>query len=85
MKQFEYEMRNKRTGRIEHARATAKTKEIARAQIVLMYGTQFEVMGLFSDINPPHYILGEIDCSEFPETDTEWLFNQANEIEGVTA
>ena len=77
MKQFEFEITNKKSGRVEHARATARTEAIARAQIVLAYAAQFEVMGLCSDVNPPHYILGEIDCSEFPETETEWLISKA--------
>lgn len=81
MKQYEYEMTNKRTKRIEHKRATATSPAIARAQIVLMYGTQFDVADLFCDINPPHYILGEIDCSTFPATDTDWLMKQAATIE----
>lgn len=85
MKQYEFEMTNKCTGRIEHARATAATPEIARAQIVLMYGQQFAVNELFSDVNPAHYILGEIDCSGFPLSDLPWLMREAAAVEGVTA
>lgn len=85
MKQFEFEMINKKTGRVEHKRATAATAEIARAQIVLMYGQQFDVMGLHSDVNPPHYILGEIDCSDFPLSDLPWLIREAAAVEGMTA
>lgn len=85
MKQYEFEMTNKRTGRVEHARATAKTEAIARAQIVIAYGVQFDVMGLCSDINPPHYVLGEIDCSTCDPILTDWLMAKANEIERVTA
>ena len=81
MRQYEFEISNRRTKRIEHARATARTAAIARAQIVLMYGAQFEVMTLCSDINPPHHTLGEIDCSGFIETESAWLFDQANQIE----
>jgi hypothetical protein len=84
MKQYEFEMINKRsTGRrVEHARATASTADIARAQIVLMYGQQFEVMSLYRDINPPHHVLGEIDCSDFPLSDLAWLEREAAAIEG---
>jgi hypothetical protein len=86
MKQYQFEMINKGAGRrVEHARATAATPEIARAQIVLMYGSQFTVAGLFSDINPPHRVIGEIDCSDFPQSDFVWLEREANKIEGVTA
>lgn len=81
MKQYEYNMTNKRTGRTEHARATAANAVIAHAQIVLMYGQQFEICELYSDINPPHYIAGEIDCSDFPVTDTAWLIDQADKIQ----
>lgn len=85
MKQFEFQLINKKTQRVEHARATAATPEIARSQIVLMYGHQFDVAGLFSDVNPPHYVLGEIDCADFPLSDLPWLICEAAAIEGVTA
>lgn len=86
MKQYEFEMTNKRTGRIEHARATAATAEIARAQIVLMYGLQFDVAGLFCDVNPPHHTVGEINCEDFPagELPLLWLTREAAAIEGAT-
>jgi hypothetical protein len=84
MNQYHFEIIDKKTGRVEHARATAKTDAIARAQIVLMYGSQFTVAGLFSDVRPAHQVVGEIDCSDFPPADTEWLMNQAAMIEGVT-
>ena len=85
MKHFEFEMINKRTQRVEHARATAATPEIARAQVVLMYGRQFDVMNLYSDVNPPHYILGEIDCSGFPLSDLPWLMREAAAVERGTS
>ena len=73
MKQYEYQMFNKKNGRLEYARATAKNQKIARLQILLIYGEQFDVMDLCSDVNPPHAIAGEIDCRYFPETDMQWL------------
>ena len=76
MKQYEYQLINKTSGRVEHVRATAKTADIARLQIVLMYGRQFEVLDLYSNINPPHHVLGEIDCSDFPDSDIQWLINE---------
>jgi hypothetical protein len=85
MKQYEFQMIDKRSARAEHARATAATAAIARAQIVLAYGQQFDVMDLYSDINPAHYILGEIDCSDFPLTDLPWLEREAAAIEEVQA
>jgi len=81
MKQYEYQLINKQSDRVEFARATAKTPTIARNQIVLTYGQQFEVLGLYSNINPPHHVLGEIDCSDFPDSDIEWLAGEAAKIE----
>jgi hypothetical protein len=81
--QYEYTLKNKSTGRIEHARATAANAVIAHAQIVLMYGRQFDVAELHSEKNPPHHVLGEIDCSDFPVSDTAWLINQAVKIQGA--
>jgi hypothetical protein len=85
MRQYEYQLINKQSGRVEHARATAKTPTIARDQIVLMYGQQFEVLQSYSNINPPHRVLGEIDCSDFPESDVQWLASEAAKIERATA
>jgi hypothetical protein len=81
MRQFEFEMINKRTNRVEHVRATAQSETIARAQIVIAYGMQFDVMGFCSDINPPHHVLGEIDCSTCDPITTDYLINKANAIE----
>ena len=81
MKQYEYSMTEKRTGRTEHARATAANAVIAHAQIVLMYGSQFVIAELHSAARPPHHTLGEIDCSDFPVTDTAWLIDQADKIQ----
>jgi hypothetical protein len=85
MKQYEYQITRKATGRIEWARATAVSPDIARAQIVLMYGSQFDVADLYSDINPPHRILGEIDCSDFPMSDFAWLMREAKREESLLA
>jgi hypothetical protein len=85
MKQYEFNMTDKRTGRAEHARATAANAVIAHAQIVLAYGRSFNVCELHSAARPPHHTLGEIDCSDFPVTDTAWLIDQADKIQGATA
>ena len=85
MKQYEYQIIRKATGRAEWARATAASADIARAQIVLMYGSQFDVAELYSDINPPHRILGEIDCSDFPMSDFAWLMREAKRSELLLA
>jgi hypothetical protein len=83
MKQFEYQMTRRAIGRVEYARATAATADIARAQIVLSYGSQFDVADLYSDINAPHQILGEIDCSDFPMSDYAWLLREAAREESL--
>lgn len=83
MRQYEYQLIHKQSGRVEHARATAKTPAIARNQIVLTYGRQFDVLELYSNINPPHRVLGEIDCSDFPDADAQWLEAQARSIESI--
>jgi hypothetical protein len=83
MKQFEYQMTRRAIGRVEYARATAATADIARAQIVLSYGSQFDVADLYSDINAPHQILGEIDCSNFPMSEYAWLMREAKRTEAL--
>ena len=83
MKQYEYQLTRKATGRVEHARATAVSPDIARAQIVLAYASQFDVADLYSDINTPHCILGEIDCSSFPMSDYAWLIREAKREEAL--
>jgi hypothetical protein len=81
MKQYEYNVTNKRTGQAGQVRATAANAVIAHAQIVLMYGDQFQIAELHSAARPPHHIAGEIDCSDFPLTDTAWLIDQADKIQ----
>jgi hypothetical protein len=63
MKQFEFEAVNRRRGNVERIRATARNEAIARAHIVNYYGDQFDIAGLFCNVNPPHRVLGEIDCT----------------------
>lgn len=63
MKQYTFEARNRTRGNIERIRATARTAEIARWHIVNYYGDQFDIADLHCDIDPPHYTLGEIDCT----------------------
>jgi hypothetical protein len=78
MNQYEYKMFNKKSNRLENARATAKNADIARMQIILAYGSEFHIMDSYPDINPPHKILGEIDCSNFPDSDMDWLKSRVN-------
>lgn len=64
MKQYEFEAVNRKRGNVERIRATARTEAIARAHIVNYYGDQFDIAGLCCDVNPPHQVLGEIDCTD---------------------
>ena len=63
MKQYEFQAVNRKRGNIERIRATAKTEAIARRCIVEYYGDQFDIAELCCDVNPPHSVLGEIDCT----------------------
>jgi hypothetical protein len=63
MNQYEFEAINRKRGNVERIRATAANETLARAAIVDYYADQFEVMESCCDINPPHSIIGEIDCS----------------------
>jgi hypothetical protein len=72
MKQYEFEAINKTRGNVERIRATAKTEAIARAHIINYYGRQFDVMQSCCDVNKPHQVLGEIDCSD--DADGEYIF-----------
>lgn len=63
MKQYEFEITHRTRRNVERARATARTPEIARWHIVDCYGDQFDVADLFCDVNPPHHVRGEIDCT----------------------
>lgn len=82
MRQYTFQVINKKTGQVDHVRATAANPEIARAQIVLMYGLHHSVMGLFCKISPAHHTVGEIDCSDFPLSDMAWLEREAAQVEG---
>ena len=64
MKQYEFEATHRQRGNIERIRATARTEAIARAHIVNYYGDQFDIADLCCDVNPPHRVLGEIDCTD---------------------
>ena len=81
MKQYTFEIIDEQRGTINHVRATAATAAIARAQIVLKYAPRYEVADMHSSIAPAHHVLGEIDCSDFPLSDTAWLLRQASQTE----
>jgi hypothetical protein len=63
MRQFEFEAIHRTRNNVERVRATARTMSIARAHLVNFYGDQFDLGELCCDVNPPHRILGEIDCT----------------------
>jgi len=82
MMQYEYQLTRKATKRVEYARATAASPDIARAHIVLYYGPQFDVAN-WCDINAAHQIVGEIDCSNFPMSEYAWLMREAKRTEAL--
>lgn len=63
MRQYEFEAIHRTRGNVERIRATASRSDYARAHIVSLYGDQFDVMESHCDVNPPHYITGEINAS----------------------
>jgi hypothetical protein len=63
MKQYEFEAVHRTRRNVERIRATARTPAIARWHIVNYYGDQFDILDLHCDVNPPHSVLGEIDCT----------------------
>jgi hypothetical protein len=81
MHQYSFSIVHKTLDRSNTVRATAASPEIARAQIVLMYGDQYTVADFPCGIMLAHCIHGEIDCSDFPDADTSWLIDQAKMIE----
>jgi hypothetical protein len=81
MKQFTFEITHKTSNRVDQVRATAANPTIARAQVVLMYGQHYNVADLYCHINPAHHTVGEIDCTDFPASDTAWLQREASQIE----
>lgn len=85
MRQYEFEIIEKRTRSVNQKRATAATAAIARAQVVLMYGLQFEVGATPCNEYAPHEVLGEIDCEDYPKGELPllWLMREAAAIEGM--
>ena len=81
MKQYEFTIKNKSTGGFDQARATASSHALARAQIVLAYGKQYDIAPLYFKTYAPHQIAGEIDCSNFPDSDIEWLIINSKAME----
>ena len=75
MHQFEFTATHKTSGRTAEVRATATTEAIARAQCQLAW-REYAISALVA-IRDPHAVLGEIDASDFPHTDTAWLMNKA--------
>jgi hypothetical protein len=83
MKQYTFEIIDEQRGTINYVRATAATTAIARAQVVLKYAPRYDVADMHSSIAPAHHVLGEIDCSDFPLSDTAWLLRQAAQTEAA--
>jgi len=69
MKQYEYEVRNKRTGATNQVRVTAPNQMFAWAVAFDEYGDQFEVADFPKAVRPAHQVLGEIDATntDYPQ------------------
>ena len=63
MKQYEFEVRNKRTGAVDQVRATANNQITAYLAIKAGYGNQYEIGQWPLQVRPAHAVLGEIDCT----------------------
>ena len=61
----------------EPVRATAATAEIARLQLILVYG---QVEQEPFEVQSPHRTYGEIDCSDFVMGQIEWLRKEAAKV-----
>jgi len=83
MKQYEFTIFDRRTGRSDFARATAINAPLARAQIVLKYAPQYLVAEQHSNISSAHHVRGEIDCSALTLSDTAWCLREAAKAEAA--
>ena len=81
MKQYEFTIQHKSTNALDYVRATASSHALARAQIVLAYGQQYLISPIYFKTYAPHQIAGEIDCTDFPDSDIEWLIINSRAIE----
>ena len=68
MKQYHFHAGN------DVVRATAATAEIAKLQLQLVYSN---VADEPYDVQPAHHTYGEIDCSDFPIGQIDWLRKEA--------
>ena len=63
-KQYEFEVRNKRTGAKDQVRATASNQITAYFAIKDSYGDSHEISQFPVKVRAAHAVLGEIDCVE---------------------
>lgn len=78
MHQFEFAIASKTSAHATEVRVTAAREEIARAQCQLAF--KGYVVGELVATRNPHEVLGEVDCSYFPESDTAWLLAKASSL-----
>ena len=67
MKQYEYKITDKKTGRKDSVFATARNEAIARRSVVSAYSYQFDVSESPVAEYSAHRVYGEIDCSSIKE------------------
>ena len=79
MKQYHFAMSRLPSGSFEIARVTAATEEIARLQLIVEYGYNYRIGKVF-DVQEPHKTYGELNCSDFPLNQIEWLRKEAAKV-----
>lgn len=82
MKQYEFEVRNKRTGAVDQVRVTAPSRALAWANAVEEY-TGHHVDPLPLAVRPAHAVAGEIDATNADYT--QRVLDMARQAFGVPA
>lgn len=63
MNQYDFNIISKRTGGHHSVACTARTEQIAREQIVIKYGAEFEICDRAAEVRKAHELYCEIDAS----------------------
>jgi hypothetical protein len=80
MKQYQFEIVSKLNQKFSLVFVTAKNKDIAYFQMILCYGLTHNCAELPSAEYSAHKFYAELDCSNFPDSDTDWLVKKASAI-----
>jgi hypothetical protein len=63
MKQYGFKVVGIKRGNVDHIHATASSEAVARAAIVDYYGDAYVIANDCFEVNLPHQVFGEIDCT----------------------